>query len=334
MRRPWFPFYSGEWLSNTNLKRCSHEEKGVWIDLMCLLHDSTDGYGMLRWPLKEIAQALGCRLPALKGLVTKGVLKGADVGGVCAAFVYAPSSGRKKGPEVVLVEQQAGPLWFSSRMLTDEYKRKVRAGADESDGFDEGNGAPKGKPKGDTKGGKKTPPNPPKDDAPKPPFGDGFGVGFEPHPSRGGVSEPEPEPEKSNSVPQSEFSEDPTGDFGSGGLASEFGYEPDALRYEPSETVLAELFRAGIPIALATPEVLGEFRIYWAGAMPRASPAELDAKFYQRLQKIKNQGSSDHENPANNRKNGAREPLSERVRQANREPADQCGRAEYYGFSA
>jgi hypothetical protein len=143
MKRPSFQFYPADWSSNSNLRRCSHEEKGIWIDVMCLLHDQEE-YGVARWSLKEIAQAIGCTVAKLKGLVTKGVLKGADTGSECEALTYVPRSGRKNGPEVVLVDVQPGPLWYSSRMVIDEYKRVLRG---------ESGAAPKGTPDLSPKGG-------------------------------------------------------------------------------------------------------------------------------------------------------------------------------------
>lgn len=127
MRRPSFQFYPDDWSSNSNLKRCTHEEKGIWIDVMCVLHDQ-DEYGIARWPLAEIAQAVGTTKAKLKRLVDKGVLKGADAGEQCEPMVFVPRSGRKNGDPVTLIEQQEGPLWYSSRMVLDEYKRMVRGG--------------------------------------------------------------------------------------------------------------------------------------------------------------------------------------------------------------
>lgn len=141
MDLPWFKFHTQDWLSNPSLKRCSHAEKGIWIDVLCLMHDSSE-YGILRWPLKEIAQAVGCSVAALKGLVAKGVLKGADPKNKCEALEFTPVSGRKKGPTVVLIAEQEGAIWYSSRMVIDEYKRNVRGG--NNDGFgDPPNHAPK-----------------------------------------------------------------------------------------------------------------------------------------------------------------------------------------------
>lgn len=149
MKRPAFQFYPSDWASNSNLRRCSWAARGVWIEVMGLMHDS-DRYGTLAWPLKEIAQALGCPLSLLKELVDKGVMKGTDKGAV-DAHVFIPRSGRKEGPPVVLVPASHGPLWFSSRMVKDEYLRTVR-GAGTRFG-DESSDAPKPTPKPAPKGG-------------------------------------------------------------------------------------------------------------------------------------------------------------------------------------
>lgn len=126
MKRPSFQFYPADWRNNAKLRRCSWEARGVWIELLGLLHDS-DNYGVLAWPLKEIAQALGAPLKALKELVDKGVLYGVDKG-VCEPFIYTPVSGRVRGEPVALIPAMQGPVWFSPRMVRDEYVRN-RAGA-------------------------------------------------------------------------------------------------------------------------------------------------------------------------------------------------------------
>lgn len=163
MTRPSFQFYPGDWQANSNLRRCTHAEKGVWIDVMCLLHDSEE-YGVLRWPLKEIAQAIGAPIATLKAIVSKGVLKGADSGQSCAACIYVPRSGRRDGDPVTLVAEQEGPIWYSSRMVKDEYVRSVRGESSrfQSEGDDS---APKGAPKPPFGAITKA--------SPKPPFGDG-----------------------------------------------------------------------------------------------------------------------------------------------------------------
>ena len=76
--RPSFQFYPGDWLSNTNLRRCTFEEKGVWIEIICLMNDS-DEYGILRWSLEDIAIAIRCNISILLSLVKKDILKGSNV---------------------------------------------------------------------------------------------------------------------------------------------------------------------------------------------------------------------------------------------------------------
>lgn len=125
MKRPSLQFYPGDWQRNPKLRRCSHAEKGVWIDVMCLMHDSEE-YGVLRWPLADIAQAVGCKAADLRALQARGVLKGADTGGQCEAFTYAPRHAGKDGDPVTLIPTQAGAVWYSSRMVVDEYVRQKR----------------------------------------------------------------------------------------------------------------------------------------------------------------------------------------------------------------
>lgn len=157
MKRPSFQFYPGDWTGNSNLRRCTHAEKGVWLEVMCLMHDQEE-YGVLRWPLKELAQAVGCSVGTLKSLVTKGVIKGDDKA-IEEPYVYTPRSGRKLGEPVTLLDTQAGPVWYSSRMVKDEYVRTIRG---ESSRFGEGNDA-----------ASKATPKHASNSAPKPPFGDG-----------------------------------------------------------------------------------------------------------------------------------------------------------------
>lgn len=153
MKRPSFQFYPGDWQSNSNLRRCTHAEKGAWLDVMCLMHDQPE-YGILRWPLKDIAQAIGAPLPLVRALVSKGVMKGDDTS-LTEANIYVPRSGRKDGEPVTLVAPQAGPVWYSSRMVKDEHVRTIR-----------GDGTRFGDPDG-------ADPGEARKASPKPPIGDG-----------------------------------------------------------------------------------------------------------------------------------------------------------------
>lgn len=138
MTRPSLQFYPKDWRNNANLRRCSPAARGAWMDIMCTLHDS-DSYGVVRWPLKDLANAAGVAMQLARELVDKGVLKGAEKGGECQAYVYTPRSGRRDGTPVTLVPVQPGPIWYSSRMVKDEYVRTIRG---EGSRFGEGNGEP------------------------------------------------------------------------------------------------------------------------------------------------------------------------------------------------
>lgn len=123
MKRPAFQFYPADWRNNAKLRRCSVAARGAWIDVLCLLHDS-DEYGVLRWPLAEIAHAAGLPLRLLQELAEKGVMKGSNT--LTEVFTFAPSHAGRTGPEVVLVQPDGGPCWYCSRLVRDEWIRQRR----------------------------------------------------------------------------------------------------------------------------------------------------------------------------------------------------------------
>lgn len=141
MKRPSFQWYPADYANNAKLRRCSWGAKGVWTMLLGLLHDS-DEYGALRWPLADIAQALGCPIKLLQELAEKDVLKGAPKW--TGEYIYTPVHARVKGTPVILLTGDGGPCWFSTRLVRDEYLRSTRGlstrfGADEeSPGNDAG----------------------------------------------------------------------------------------------------------------------------------------------------------------------------------------------------
>ena len=64
MKEPGFYFYTGDWLKDPNLRRCSKAAKGCWIDMLAILSEcplrgvfsSADG---VPWTIEEIAGAIG-----------------------------------------------------------------------------------------------------------------------------------------------------------------------------------------------------------------------------------------------------------------------------------
>jgi hypothetical protein len=120
VKKPSFQFYPADWRNNAKLRRCTWEARGAWLEVMCLLHDSEE-YGLLRWSLKELAQAIGAPFKLLKELADKDVLKGGDKNH--DALVYTPRSGRVDGEPITLIAAGVGACWFSSRMVIDEHIR-------------------------------------------------------------------------------------------------------------------------------------------------------------------------------------------------------------------
>lgn len=46
MKRPAFQFYPADWRKDTSLQSCSLEAQGLWINMLCLMHES-ENYGFL-----------------------------------------------------------------------------------------------------------------------------------------------------------------------------------------------------------------------------------------------------------------------------------------------
>lgn len=109
MKRPSFQFYPGDWLRDTALRSCSIAARGLWIDLMCFMHDGSP-YGHLAVgkdtskviPEVQLAQMVGLHLPQFRTLLRE--LERADVLG--------------RTPTGVI---------YSRRMVRDEQLRQVRA---------------------------------------------------------------------------------------------------------------------------------------------------------------------------------------------------------------
>lgn len=141
MKRPSFQFYPADWRNNAKLRRCSDAARGAWMDVLCVLHDS-DEYGICRWPLAELARAAGVTMKALRELVSKDVLKGADKD--CAPYVFKPRHAGKDGDPVVLVAESPDPCWYCTRFVRDEWVRLRRGSGTQ---FTPSNQPPKGAPK-------------------------------------------------------------------------------------------------------------------------------------------------------------------------------------------
>lgn len=125
IKRPSFQFYPADWRKDPLLRRCSFHLRGVWMELICLLHESEE-YGVLRWPRKDIAHAVGCRVSDIQELIKIGVLSGCEHGECEPVFYTATHAGRTSEP-IELLPNRGGPIYFGRRLLRDEHIRNVRS---------------------------------------------------------------------------------------------------------------------------------------------------------------------------------------------------------------
>jgi hypothetical protein len=146
LKRPSFQFYPADWKGNAKLRRCSEAARGVWMDVLCVLHDE-DTYGVAIYPLEELCRAAGAAVKLVKELVARGVLKGADAGPVVHIKEIRHAG---KVTEITVIDT-VGPCWFSSRMVDDEHSRTAKGASTRFTASNQPSGSPNGR-QGDGEG--------------------------------------------------------------------------------------------------------------------------------------------------------------------------------------
>jgi hypothetical protein len=58
-KRPAFFFYSGDWMKDPCLSMCSPTTRGIWVDLMCAIHENNDG-GKITGSYNQLARICRC----------------------------------------------------------------------------------------------------------------------------------------------------------------------------------------------------------------------------------------------------------------------------------
>ena len=106
MKRPSFQFYPGDWLNDSALRMCSVPARGLWIEMLCLMHQGSK-YGHLLVnhqviPLDNLARMIGA---------TKTEVE-AWLGELDSAGVYSKTD---------------DGCIFSRRMIRDEELREIRS---------------------------------------------------------------------------------------------------------------------------------------------------------------------------------------------------------------
>lgn len=106
MKRPSFQFYPADWRRDAALQSCSVAARGLWIELMCVMHDC-DPYGVLAVNGRPMSTAQLARLVGEQEKAVVRMLAELEDAGVCS-------------------RDKEGRL-FSRRMVKDERVREVRA---------------------------------------------------------------------------------------------------------------------------------------------------------------------------------------------------------------
>ncbi len=278
--RPSFQFYPADWRNDSNLRRCSEAARGCWMDVLCVLHDSSE-YGIVRWPLVDLARSAGVPVKHLKELAEKGVLKGSDKG--CDDFIYAPRHGGQTGKPVTLISSTKDPIWYCARFVRDEHVRQVR-GKDTrfTSTKDTPEQSPKTSPKTSPKGG----------------LGERQGYGpsssssssnikkelsLSAHDEIAPIQEPEPPPNRPLQIPEFSMTED----------------------WIPSDSLAAQIRLSGMqpPDDQAFRACLASFRLYWTGRPTvRNTQNSWDGKFLSALHKNGVKNGPSNRNPGQTQK--------------------------------
>jgi hypothetical protein len=106
MKRPAFQFYPGDWLRDMALRSCSLAARGLWMDMMCLMHDGNP-YGFLKTNAKVIRPLALSRMVGATLTEVEGWLQELLEAGIAA-------------------EDEFGCI-YSRRMIRDEEVRETRA---------------------------------------------------------------------------------------------------------------------------------------------------------------------------------------------------------------
>lgn len=56
---PWMQFFSGDWLKDPSVSKCSPVTRGIWIDFLCVMHES-DRSGVITGTREQLARLGRC----------------------------------------------------------------------------------------------------------------------------------------------------------------------------------------------------------------------------------------------------------------------------------
>ena len=67
---PFFKFFPNDWFGDPDLRKCSLEAKGLWMDLLCLMWKS-ETRGQLSGTTQQLARQVGQSEEILKSLISE-----------------------------------------------------------------------------------------------------------------------------------------------------------------------------------------------------------------------------------------------------------------------
>lgn len=108
MKRPAFQFYPSDWRKDSGLRLCSLAARGLWVELMCIAHESEE-YGKLKQNGRGFSHKTLAKLVGLSPQTTLKLLKELEENGVFS-------------------RDEDGAI-YSRRMVRDEELRKIRVEA-------------------------------------------------------------------------------------------------------------------------------------------------------------------------------------------------------------
>ena len=106
--RPWFKFYVSNWRSDPVLRSCTAAARGLWIDMLCLMHEASPR-GHLCLPngrmIDERLLSALCGMPAeevrplLTELLRAGVFSVAEDGAIFSRKMVRDEERSRRGKE-------------------------------------------------------------------------------------------------------------------------------------------------------------------------------------------------------------------------------------------
>lgn len=74
-RKPWFPFYPADWRGDAGLRNCSLAARGLWVEMLAVMHDAPDrGYLMVgnsKMSISKLAIFVGADLDRVRRLLAE-----------------------------------------------------------------------------------------------------------------------------------------------------------------------------------------------------------------------------------------------------------------------